>query len=155
MTVERALHLLAEVGNTNTKLILIVGSRGAGKSKFLRECSMKLGINHLNVSYELGRQLGFTSCSERSFLVGDMLRDMAEKYGRNIPLLLDNLELLFEPSLKISPLDLLKRLAHSRPILAVWPGLLQGENLTYADMTHPEYRNYSSDGITILKITNS
>lgn len=84
MTVERALHLLTEVGNTNTKLILIVGSRGAGKSKFLRECSMKLGINHLNVSYELGRQLGFTSCSERSFLVGDMLRDMAEKNGRNV-----------------------------------------------------------------------
>ena len=68
------------------------------------------------------------------------------------PLLLDNLELLFEPSLQINPLDLVRRLAHSRRVVAVWPGERRGDRLIYADMSHPEHRDYSQDGVVVLEI---
>ena len=67
-------------------------------------------------------------------------------------MLLDNLELLFEKSLHINPLDLLKRIAHSKRVVAVWPGELRGDRLIYADMSHPEHRDYSRLGVIILEI---
>ena len=66
--------------------------------------------------------------------------------------MLDNLELLFEPCLQINPLDLVRRLAHSKRVVAVWPGELRGDRLVYADMSHPEHRDYSRDGVVVLEI---
>lgn len=57
--------------------------------------------------------------------------------------MLAKLELLFEKGLQINPLDLVKRLAHSKRVVAVWPGELRGDRLIYADMSHPEHRDYT------------
>ena len=69
--------------------------------------------------------------------------------------MLDNLEVLFEPSLKINPLDLIKRLAHARSVVAVWPGELRDDRLVYARLGHPEYRDYTRDGIVVLETVQS
>ena len=82
----------------------------------------------------------------------ELLREIADKERTDDPLLLDNLELLFEPSLQINPLDLVRRLAHSKRVVAVWPGELRGDRLVYADMSHPEHRDYSRDGVVVLEI---
>jgi hypothetical protein len=54
--------------------------------------------------------------------------------------------------LQINPLDLVRRLAHSKRVVAVWPGELRGDRLVYADMSHPEYRDYNRDGVVVLEI---
>jgi predicted AAA+ superfamily ATPase len=36
--------------------------------------------------------------------------------------------------------------------VAVWPGELRGDRLVYADMSHPEHRDYSRDGVVVLEI---
>ena len=120
-------RLIGEIGDLNSKLILLVGPSRSGKTQLLRQLSAKLNIEPLNVGMELGRRLAAT-------------------------LLLDNLELLFEPGLQINPLDLVRRLAHSKRVVAVWPGELRGDRLVYADMSHPEHRDYSRDGVVILEI---
>ncbi|MNW07490.1 hypothetical protein D3C71_2041140 [compost metagenome] len=76
---------------------------------------------------------------------------MTDSVRGDAPLLLDNLEVLFEPSLKINPLDLIKRLAHSRRVVAVWPGEMRDDRLVYASMGHPEYRDYSRDGVVVFE----
>lgn len=150
-TLER---LLDEIGDLNSKLILLVG-RG-GKTRLLRELGARFKTEPLNLGLELGRRLAATPVNRRVFSVGDLLREIAqqEKEGEppGTPLLLDNIELLFEPSLQINPLDLIRRLAHSRRVVAVWPGALRGDRLMYADISHPEYRDYSRDGVVVLDI---
>ena len=37
-------------------------------------------------------------------------------------------------------------------IEAVWPGELRGDRLIYADMSHPEHRDYSCEGVVVLEI---
>lgn len=54
--------------------------------------------------------------------------------------------------LQINPLELIKRLAHSKRVVAVWPGELRGNRLSYAEMTHPEYRDYDANGVVALEI---
>ncbi len=101
---------------------------------------------------ELGRRLAATPNNKRGFSAGELLREIADKERTEDPLLLDNLELLFEPGLQINPLDLVRRLAHSKRVVAVWPGELRGDRLIYADMSHPEHRDYSRDGVVVLEI---
>lgn len=145
-------QLIGEVGDFNSKLILLTGPSRSGKTKLLRELGNKLSIEPLNVGLELGRRLAATPNSKRSFSAGELLREISDKERTEDPLLIDDLELLFEPSLQINPLDLVKRLAHAKRVVAVWPGELRGDRLIYADMSHPEYRDYSRKGIVVLEI---
>ncbi len=145
-------RLIGEVGYLNCKLVLLVGASRSGKTKLLRELGPKLNIEPLNVGLELGRRLAATPINKRGFSAGELLREIADKERTDDPLLLDNLEMLFEKSLQINPLDLVKRLAHSKRVVAVWPGELRGDRLIYADMSHPEHRDYSRDGVVVLEI---
>jgi len=145
-------RLIDEIGDLNSKLILLVGPSSSGKTQLLRQLGDKLSIEPLNVGMELGRRLAATPNSKRGFSAGELLREIAERERTDDPLLLDNLELLFEPSLQINPLDLVRRLAHSKSVVAVWPGELRGDRLVYADMGHPEHRDYSRDGVVVLEI---
>ncbi len=145
-------RLTGEIGDLNSKLVLLVGAGRSGKTKLLRELGAKLNIEPLNVGLELGRRLAATPNNKRGFSAGKLLREIADKERTDDPLLLDNLELLFEKGLQINPLDLVKRLAHSKRVVAVWPGELRGDRLIYADMSHPEHRDYSRDGVVVLEI---
>lgn len=145
-------RLIGEIGDLNSKLVLLVGVSRSGKTKLLRELGTKLNIEPLNVGLELGRRLAATPINKRGFSAGELLREIADKERTDDPLLLDNLELLFEKGLQINPLDLVKRLAHSKRVVAVWPGELRGDRLIYADMSHPEHRDYSRDGVVVLEI---
>ena len=150
--VERLERLIGEINDLNSKLILLVGQSRSGKTQLLRQVGAKLNIEPLNIGLELGRRLAATPNSKRGFSAGELLREIADTERTDRPLLLDNLELLFEPSLQINPLDLVRRLAHSKRIVAVWPGELRGDRLVYADMSHPEHRDYSRDGVVVLEI---
>ncbi len=145
-------RLVGDVGDLNSKLILLVGPSGSGKTRLLRQFGETLDLEPLNVGLELGRRLAATPNNKRGFSAGELLREIADRERTEDPLLLDNLELLFEPSLQINPLDLVRRLAHSKRVVAVWPGELRGDRLVYADMSHPEHRDYSRDGVVVLEI---
>lgn len=145
-------QLIGEIGDLNSKLILLVGPSHSGKTSLLRELGVKLHIDPLNVGLELGRRLAATPNNKRGFSAGELLREIADQEQTGDLLLLDNLELLFEKGLQINPLDLVKRLAHSKRVVAVWPGELRGDRLIYADMGHPEHRDYSRDGVVVLEI---
>ena len=144
--------LIGEIGDLNSKLILLVGPSRSGKTRLLRQLSASLNVEPLNVGLELGRRLAATPNNKRGFSAGELLREIADREHTEDLLLLDNLELLFEPSLQINPLDLVRRLAHSKRVVAVWPGALRGDRLVYADMSHPEHRDYSRDGMVVLEI---
>lgn len=145
-------RLVEEIGDLNSKLILLVGPSRSGKTQLLRQLGAKLDIELLNVGLELGRRLAAMPNNKRSFSAGESLREIAHNGRTDAPLLLDNLELLFAPSLQINPVDLLKRLANSNRVVAVWPGELRGDRLVYADMNHPEHRDYSRDGVVLFEI---
>lgn len=144
--------LVDEISAVHTKLVLLVSARGGGKTKLLSEFGLKFHIRPTNVGLELARRLATTPFNSRGFSAGELLREIADKEPNDGPLLLDNLELLFEPGLRINPLELIKRLAHSKRVVAVWPGELCGDRLVYADMSHPEHRDSSRDGVVVLEI---
>jgi hypothetical protein len=149
-------QLADEIAPLYSKLILLVGAPGCGKTDLLRAFGGKSGIAVLNLGQELGRRLAALPQRERPFQAASLLRALAEPHRSGGLLLLDNLELLFDTSLALNPLDLLKRQAQGLRLVAAWPGDLrpgsQGPRLTYAELGHPEYRDYAAAGLVTLTL---
>ncbi|MBB5374026.1 BREX-3 system P-loop-containing protein BrxF [Acidocella aromatica] len=146
-------RLIGEVSDLQSKLILLVGS--SGKTRLLRALARRLNTSPRNVGVELGRRLAATPISDRGFSTNESLREVTDDVRNGVPLLLDNLEVLFEPSLKINPLNVIKLLAHSRLVIAAWPGEMRNDRLIYAGIGHPEHRDYTRDGVVVFETAQS
>lgn len=150
------MRLVDEIGALQSKLVLLVGAPHSGKTTLLRSLAKNKGLIPLNTGALLGARLASTPQRQRHLQTTSMLRELAEQYASGDILLMDNIEILFDKSLQLDPLELLKRHAHSRRVVAVWPGQLQGDvktgRLTYAEMGHPEYQDYSLAGLVPFHI---
>ena len=156
--IERLERLVDELGALHSKLVLLIGPLNAGRSVLLHSLAQKKGIKPLNVGAELGSRLASIPQRQRHLQTTTILRELADQRATGDLLLLDNIELLFDRSLQLDPLDLLKRHAHARRVVAVWPGELQGDartgRLIYADMGHPEHQDYSLAGVVPFEVQN-
>jgi hypothetical protein len=149
-------RLVDDLSALRSKLILLIGPPGSGKTALMRAFGGHTEAEILNLGAELGRWLAAVPYRERQLQVGSLLREIAKSHGGGDLLLIDNIELLFDASLALDPLDLLKRQAQARRVVAVWPAALRhsgnGPRLTYAEMGHPEYRDYGLDGLVAFDI---
>ena len=100
----------------------------------------------------MGSRLAPLSQRQRMLQTSVMMRELADEHAVGDLLLLDNIELLFDRALQLDPLDLLKRHAHSRRVVAVWPGELRDGRLIYAEMGHPEHQDYGLEGLVPFAI---
>ncbi|RWD51596.1 MAG: BREX-3 system P-loop-containing protein BrxF [Mesorhizobium sp.] len=139
--------LVSEIGFLNSKLLLLIGGPGAGKSRLIAELSKRRSVPVLNVGASLGAVLLLKPTVRRRVEAANLLRELADRSAIHNLLLLDNLELLFDRTLELNPIDLLKRLAHARSVVAVWPGDLQNGRLSYGAAAHPEHRDYGVEGL--------
>ncbi|CAJ5232249.1 Uncharacterised protein [Burkholderia pseudomallei] len=149
---EKLEHLVGEVAALHSKLILLVGRPGSGKTALLTELANRRSAKVMNVGAALGKRLAALSLRQRALQANVLMRELADEYATGDLLLLDNIDLLFDQTLKLDPLDLLKRHAHSRRVVAAWPGELRDGRLIYAEMGHPEYQDYSLDGLVPFEI---
>jgi chloramphenicol 3-O-phosphotransferase len=144
--------LVEDISSLNSKLVLLIGPPRSGKSNLLRQLSERRQTRVLNVGVALGRHLLPVPGTRRHLQAADMQKDLADEFASHGLLLIDNIELLFDRTLQINPIDLLKRLAHARRVIAVWPGDFRGDRLSYAATGHPEHQDYGVDGLVPFKI---
>ena len=150
--IEKLEHLVNDITSLNSKLVLLIGPPRSGKSGLLAQLSKRRETPVLNVGAVLGRQLLAIPSTRRHIQAADILKDLADDTARQGLLLLDNIELLFDRTLQLNPLDLLKRHAHARRVIAVWPGELRENRLSYATTGHPEHQDYGIDGLVPFEI---
>lgn len=150
--IENLEYLVDDITSLNSKLVLLVGPPRSGKSALLVELSERRGTPVLNVGATLGRKMLAIPSTRRPFQAADMLKDLADETAHQGILLLDNIELLFDRNLQLNPLSLLKRHAHARRVVAVWPGEIRERRLSYAVTGHPEHQGYGIDGLVPFEI---
>ena len=150
--IEKLENLVDDITSLNSKLVLLIGPPRSGKSGLLAQLSERKDTPVLNVGAGLGRQLLAIPSTRRHLQAADLLKDMADEAARHGLLLLDNIELLFDNTLQLNPLDLLKRYAHAGRVIAVWPGQLRENRLSYATTGHPEHQDYGIDGLVPFEI---
>ncbi|MEI6207843.1 MAG: BREX-3 system P-loop-containing protein BrxF [Desulfuromonadales bacterium] len=149
---ERLELLVKDIQALQSKLVLLIGTTGAGKSALLRHLATRRCTRVLNVGAELGKRLAALPIRDRRLQAKEILSSLAAESASEDLLLLDNLELLFDQTLRLDPLDLLKRYAHAQRVVAVWPGEICRGRLTYAEMGHPEYKDYNLEGLVAFPL---
>jgi SpoVK/Ycf46/Vps4 family AAA+-type ATPase len=131
------------------RLVLLVGETGSGKTAILRAVAEDFGSPVINVNLALSSQLLELTTKQRSLRLPGILDQITDQAYS--PIVLDNLEILFDKDLQQDPLRLLQGISRNSTVLASWNGIVRAGRLLYAQAGHPEFRNYDSvDALIVL-----
>jgi len=136
------------------RLVLVVGPPGSGKSLALRDASRECGWPITNLSLELAQLMLELPVQQRAVRAVELVRRLLDECGSEV-VCIDNIELLFEPSLQLEPLGLLQSLSKQKTLVVAWPGRINAGDvlrLVHAERSHPEYRDYPAQGLVLLSV---
>lgn len=150
-TLESELIQAVEIAETlYYRLVLVVGLAGSGKTNHLKALNQPV----LNVNLALSAAMLDLPLRRRPLEVPRMLTDLITA-APSSPVVLDNLELLFDTSLKLDPLACLKQASRNRTVVASFPGVCEDGHLIYAESNHPEFRRFSADDLLIVNLSTT
>ena len=155
MSIDRTAEAIAahigEASALYNRLVLVVGATGAGTSAALAAVCTRTGQPVVNVGLELSRRMLEFAADQRPLQARPLLQDIVATAAGDV-VLLDNLEVLFEPSLQQDPLRLLQGVARDVTVVAAWTGELRDGTLRYAVLGHPEHRHYPAGDLLIVTV---
>lgn len=135
------------------RLVLLVGETDSGKTGVLRDIAEEFGSSVVNVNLALSGELLELTAKQRSLRLPCILDQIADQ--AQSPVVLDNLEILFDKDLQQDPLRLLQSISRNRAVVASWNGIVNSGRLLYAETGHPEYRSYDSVDALIVGMDGS
>ena len=122
--------------------MLVVAPAGAGKTTALKEVRKRVGAPLVNINLNLSRRMLNLTERQRALQLPQLLREIINDAAPSDVVLLDNIEILFDVSLKQDPLRLLQGLSRNKTVVAAWNGSVDRNHIIYAAPHHPEYRRY-------------
>ncbi|CQR72611.1 hypothetical protein SOV_15720 [Sporomusa ovata DSM 2662] len=147
--VEKVLKSIDQAAGLYQRLILIVATPGTGKTTALKTIQTQTRASLINVNLELSRQLLDLTERQRTLQLPRLMADLVKEVSSNV-VLLDNIELLFDPSLKQDPLRLLQGISRNKTLVVAWNGSVINEYIVYATPDHPEYRRYPTRELIVI-----
>jgi predicted ATPase len=138
---DRLIRKIDQAADLYHRLVILVAPAGAGKTTALRTVHERTATPLVNVNLELSRQLLDLTSRQRSLQLPLLLANIAAASAAEATLL-DNIEILFDITLKQDPLRLLQGISRNRTVVAAWNGSIEGDHLVYAAPGHTEYRRY-------------
>jgi len=139
---DKVIRKIGQAAGLYYRLVLLVGETGSGKTGVLRDVAEEFGTSVINVNLALSSELLELTAKQRSLRLPGILDQIADQ--AQSPVVLDNLEILFDKNLKQDPLRLLQSISRNRAVVASWNGTMNSGRLLYAETGHPEYRVYDS-----------
>jgi len=131
------------------RLVLLAAPSGAGKTAALQEVSREIDAPLINVNLEISKRMLDLTERQRVLQLPRLLQGIAGNL-EGTTILLDNIEILFDISLKQDPLRLLQGLSRNKTVVAAWNGSVDGEYVNYATPGHPEYKRYSTRDLLVV-----
>ncbi len=135
------------------RLVILAAPPGAGKTAALRDVQKRTGAPLVNVNLELSLRMLELTGRQRALQLPRLLAEIVNASGGDV-VLLDNIELLFDVSLKQDPLRLLQGLSRNKTLVVAWNGEIRRIHsslfLVYAVPEHPEYRQYAVNDLLIV-----
>ena len=148
------LHTIDALKELYYRLLLLIGIARGTKMELLHELSDEIDAPITNINLELSRRMLELTQRERALRAQELMKEIVADVSGEI-VILNRIELLFEPQLQLDPLKLLQDLSRNRTIVAVWSGSVKGNHLIYAEPGHPEYQRYPIHDLKIFDLGNS
>ena len=138
---DRVLRRIGQAAELYHRLVILVAPAGAGKTTALQDVHDRTSAPLINVNLELSRRMLDLTERQRALQLPRLLSEIVGASAAEV-VLLDNIEVLFDVSLKQDPLRLLQGLSRNKTVVAAWSGYIDDEHLFYAAPDHPEYKRY-------------
>jgi Cdc6-like AAA superfamily ATPase len=151
--VEQIEQAIAQATSQYYRLVIIAGLPGSGKTAALQQIASRLSSAVVNVNRELSQRMLEMTRSQRSRQVERLLREVIAGIPGDI-ILLDNMEILFDPELEVEPLRLLQLSSRNHTLIATWSGSFMDGILTYAEPGHPEFQQFKQPDAVIISTTS-
>jgi hypothetical protein len=139
--VDRIIEKIAQAAELYHRLVILIAPAGAGKTAALQDVHERTSAPLVNVNLELSRRMLDLTERQRALQLPRLLSEIVMAPTGEV-ILLDNVEVLFDVSLKQDPLRLLQGLSRNKTVVAAWSGAIDGEHMLYATPDHPEYKRY-------------
>jgi len=138
---DRVIRRIGQAAELYHRLVMLVAPAGAGKTAALQDVHERTMAPLVNVNLELSRRMLDLTERQRALQLPRLLAEIVGASAADV-VLLDNVEVLFDVSLKQDPLRLLQGLSRDKTVVAAWSGSIDGEHMVYATPDHPEYKRY-------------
>ncbi len=138
---DRVIRRIGQAAELYHRLVMLVAPAGAGKTAALQDVHERTAAPLVNVNLELSRRMLDLTERQRALQLPRLLAEIVGTSAADV-VLLDNIEVLFDVSLKQDPLRLLQGLSRNKTVVAAWSGSIDGEYMVYATPDHPEYKRY-------------
>jgi len=161
---DRVIKRIGQAAELYHRLVMLVAPAGAGKTAALHDVHERTAAPLVNVNLELSRRMLDLTERQRALQLPRLLAEIVGAFAADV-VLLDNIEVLFDVSLKQDPLRLLQGLSRNKTVIAAWSGEIRTEDrglrtelvtsedsslipqfsslyLVYATPDHPEYKRY-------------
>ena len=138
---DRVIRRIGQAAELYHRLVMLVAPAGSGKTAALQDVHERTMAPLVNVNLELSRRMLDLTERQRALQLPRLLSEIVGASAADV-VLLDNVEVLFDVSLKQDPLRLLQGLSRNKTVVAAWSGSIDGEHMVYATPDHPEYKRY-------------
>jgi hypothetical protein len=116
---DRIIKKIGQAAELYHRLVMLVAPAGAGKTAALKDVHERTAAPLVNVNLELSRRMLDLTERQRALQVPRLLAEIVSSFVADV-ILLDNIEVLFDVSLKQDPLRLLQGLSRNRTMVAAW-----------------------------------
>ena len=138
---DRIIQRIGQAAELYHRLVMLVAPAGVGKTAALQYVHERTAAPLVNVNLELSMRMLDLTERQRALQLPRLLSEIVGASVAEV-ILLDNIEVLFDVSLKQDPLRLLQGLSRNKTVVAAWSGSINGGYMVYATPDHPEYRRY-------------
>jgi len=138
---DTVINSLAHVGKNFSRLLILVGPASSGKTQCLHEISERINIPYINLGIDLSKKLIELPAKQQVLRVSGLTKEIIINITSDT-VLVDNIELLFNPELKIDPVRLLLNCSRNKTLVVAFSGKQVDNSIIYAEPHHPEYGKF-------------
>jgi hypothetical protein len=135
------------------KLTILVGAAQSGKTHWLSQVAIELDLPIINLGLLLSQRLLSLTRHQRELRAQDVTTDVIDE-NYETGLCLDNIELLFDSTLKLNPLVFLREITRNRLVVATWNGILVNGELRFGQIGHPDYFSQTVNGFPVVSVAD-
>lgn len=138
VTVQDVKERWEQIQGDEERILFIVGGPGSGKSLLIRELAEQKGWKYLEAKQLIEEEFLLVPRDERPKLAENVIRRALTRSDTEV-VLLDGINVLFAPILNLEPLDILKTISKTYPIVVGWRGHLEGDQLYLEHNNNPKH----------------
>lgn len=146
---DRVIDKINQASELYHRLVILVAPAGGGKTSVLNAVHNQTSAPLINVNLELSRRMLDLTERQRALELPRIFSEIVNELSSEV-VLLDNIEIIFDPSLKQDPLRLLQGISRNKTVVAAWDGKIDHGHIVYAVPGHPEHKKYPANDIMIV-----